>query len=265
MNQETVSEINRIGWNQSVYQVWINKHGLPKDYALVLKANPSKKVAHYLKYLGDVKNKKVANLLGSNGNKAVSLALLGAHVTVVDISNENKKYAIELATSAEVNINYIVSDVLNIPETNKLKDFDFVILEVGVLHYFIELLPLFNLIKDSLKVGGKFILRDYHPILSKLVNVEDNNMIASGDYFQNDLIEVDVAYHNLLTESERLELKKNKIRRWTIGDIVTWISKSGLNINSLEEEEGIRWAFPSNSPEGVQNRIPGLYTLIASK
>lgn len=40
---------------------------------------------------------KIANPCGSNGRIAVPLALLGADVTIFDISEENKRYALELA------------------------------------------------------------------------------------------------------------------------------------------------------------------------
>ena len=50
-----------------------------------------------------------------------------------------------------------------------------------------------------------------------------------------------------------------------LGEVVTAISKVGFRINSLEEEAQVRWAFPLNSPEGIENKLPGLYTLIATK
>ena len=265
MEQKTISHVNQIGWNQSAYQAWTNRHGTPKEYAKKLIANPTNSVAHYLKFIGEVKGKKIANLLGSKGNKAVSFALLGAEVTVVDISQDNKKYAMELANEAKVNIKYIVSDILEVPEDEALIDFDVVLLELGVLHYFVDLLPLFKVVFDSLKPGGQFILRDYHPFVSKLVNIEEGKMIANGDYFSEVLIEEDVAYSFLLSKEERANLKKVTIRRWTLGEIVTAISNAGFRINYLQEEAGVRWAFPADSAEGIENKMPGLYTLIAKK
>ncbi|MFJ7971789.1 class I SAM-dependent methyltransferase [Psychrobacillus sp. NPDC096389] len=265
MEQKTISHVNQIGWNQSAYQAWTNRHGTPKEYAKKLIANPTNAVAHYLKFIGEVKGKKIANLLGSKGNKAVSFALLGAEVTVVDISQENKKYAMELANEAKVNIKYIVSDILEVPDDEALIDLDVVLLELGVLHYFVDLRPLFKVVYDSLKPGGQFILRDYHPFVSKLVNIEEGKMIANGDYFSEEIIEEDVAYSFLLSEEERANLKKVTIRRWTLGEIVTAISNTGFRINYLEEEAGVRWAFPADSAEGIENKMPGLYTLIAKK
>lgn len=55
---------------------------------------------------------KIANPCGSNGIMAVRLSLLGADVTVFDISEENRRYAIELAKEAGVEIQYILGDFL---------------------------------------------------------------------------------------------------------------------------------------------------------
>lgn len=265
MEQKTISHVNQIGWNQSAYQAWTNRHGTPNEYAKKLLENPMNSVEHYLKFIGEIKGKKIANFLGSKGNKAVSFALLGAEVTVVDISEDNKRYAMELANEAKVNIKYIVADILEVPEDEVLADFEVVLLELGVLHYFVDLLPLFKVVYDSLKPGGQFILRDYHPFVSKLLNVEEGEMIANGDYFNREVIEEDVAYNILLLEEERANLQKVTIRRWTLGEIITAISNAGFHISFLEEEAGVSWAFPSGSPEGIEDKVPGLYTLIAMK
>jgi threonine dehydrogenase-like Zn-dependent dehydrogenase len=53
--------------------------------------------------------------MGSNGTKAVALALLGAQVTVVDVSPGNAEYARQLATAAGVDLQYEVCDVLKMP------------------------------------------------------------------------------------------------------------------------------------------------------
>lgn len=214
-------------------------------------------------YIDDVRGKRIINLMGSKGSKAVALSLLGAKVTVVDISESNAKYARELAAAAKTHIEYIVSDVLHIQKT--IGSFDVVLLELGVLHYFIDLKPLFTIISQLLKQGGTFILRDYHPLYTKLVQIENNEVVASGNYFHEDVIEVDVAYSMLLSEAERNSLPKNMIRRWTLGEIVTKIAQSGLRIEELTEECGPKqkWVFPPHAPNGIEDRIPGLYTLIA--
>lgn len=265
LRQSEFSSINRAGWNDGAYQAWVNRHGLPQDYALTLIKSPQQKILKYLNHMGDIRGKRIANLLGSKGNKAVSFALLGAEVTVVDISKENSMYAMELAEAAGVDIHYIVSDLLEIPGEEKEEDYDFVIMELGVLHYFVDLVPVFTIVRKMLKKGGTFILRDFHPVLTKLLTVEGARMVAAGDYFGTCEVEVDVAFRKLLKTDLLHPSTKNRIRRWTLGDIITSIATTGLTITQLEEEAGIRWAFPRNAPLGIENNIPGLFTIIAEK
>ena len=72
---------------------------------------------------------KIANICGSCGKKAIPLAILGAEVTVFDISEENKRYALETAQAANVSINYVVGDVMDIDLGQYGGTFDVVFME----------------------------------------------------------------------------------------------------------------------------------------
>lgn len=263
LNQKQLSTINEKSWNTAAYEAWTNRHGAPEDYAKKIMEDPTREVAHYLPYIQSPKGKRIINLLGSKGNKGVALALLGSDVTVVDISASNAKYANELADAAGVSIQYVVSDVLNVQLS---ESFDIVLLELGVLHYFLDLKPLFQKIATLLKRDGMLILRDYHPVYTKLLGVDHPSFKANGNYFDEELIEDDVAYSILLTEAQKESLPKTTIRRWTLGEIITTLAEERFKIEKLVEEHGShqRWVFPSTAPEGIEERIPGLYTIIAT-
>lgn len=263
LNQKQLSKRNEKSWNAAAYEAWTNRHGAPADYAKKIMENPIREVDHYLPYIQSPKGKRIINLLGSKGNKAVALALLGADVTVVDISASNAKYANELADAAGVSIQYVVSDVLHIQLS---ESFDIVLLELGVLHYFLDLKPLFQKIATLLKEDGTLILRDYHPVYTKLLGVDHPSFRANGNYFDEELIEDDVAYSILLTEAQKESLPKTTIRRWTLGEIITTLAGEHFKIEKLVEEHGPhqRWVFPSTAPEGIEECVPGLYTLIAT-
>src|SRR5690606_41720972 len=98
--QEKQTMTNSIAWNTNAYEAWTNHYGHPEVQAENLKLNGSHKLRRWLKYIGDPNGKKIINLLGSTGSKAIPLALLGADVTIVDISNENQRYALEVARYA---------------------------------------------------------------------------------------------------------------------------------------------------------------------
>lgn len=76
---------------------------------------------------------------GSNGRKAVPLALLGVEVAVLDISEENKQYELELAEHVNTSIKYIVTDIYDIDPKIYGGHFDMLYLAGGILHYFHDL------------------------------------------------------------------------------------------------------------------------------
>lgn len=57
-----------------------------------------------------------------------------------------------------------------------------------------------------------------------------------------------------------------KVRRWTLGEVVTSLVKAGLTVKALHEESGSiqRWVF-KEMPVGTEDRIPGIYAVIATK
>lgn len=256
-----------MGWSQLTYEAWSRAKGTPKDYALELAKDPWKKLTPFRPYIGDIEGKRVANLLGSNGRIAVPLSLLGAVVTVVDISSENARYCYELAEAAGVKVEYIISDVMSIPKEKQISNVDIVLMELGILHWIMDLKRFFMIVSNMLRDGGRLILRDFHPIKRGLLRWNGSDMIASGNYFDTSVHEGDVPYAIFLNEEERAKLSKVYTRGWTMGDIITAISDSGLVIKVLNEEMGNiqRWVFPEDAPEGIEDRIPGIYTIVADR
>jgi 2-polyprenyl-3-methyl-5-hydroxy-6-metoxy-1,4-benzoquinol methylase len=260
--QNEHSKVNEAAWNQNAYDAWVNRFGTPAFAAEKIKNDPLSRLHPLNEFLGDVKGKKIINLLGSNGNKAVALALLGADVTVVDIASENARYANDLAKAAGVDIRYVISDVLEMPEKELSIDYDIVFTELGILHYFLDLNPYFDIIAKLLRKGGKLVLQDFHPISTKLITSNGKKHKVTGDYFDTSIEETDVAYFKFipgtefLTQEEKSIYKKAKHRKWTLGEVVTAIAHSGLFIKVLQEEE-------NNKPD--DKGIPKTFTIIAEK
>lgn len=251
--QKEQSEINKKAWSYRAYEWWEKKSGTPKDAAADMKYNPEKYLRKHLGYMGDVKGKKIAVLLGSNGRKAIPLALLGASVTVVDISPENQRYALEVAREAGVEVEYIVSDVFEIDPDRLKHNYDVVYLEGGILHYFTDLNPFARIVYDLLKTGGRLVLNDFHPIRKFLRFTEDQGVEIEGDYFDSRLFDGAVAYRNMFPQSERSEFPDCLLRLWNMGEIISAIASCGLVIEQLVEE-------PSGNPF-----LPGSFTLVANK
>src|SRR4051812_34271969 len=106
--QKEVSSSNEAAWNQGPYEAWTARFGSPAEAAARIVANPAARLSTLHAWIGDIQGKKVVNLLGSHGSKAIAMALLGAQATVVDIASENARYAKELAKAADVELHYIV-------------------------------------------------------------------------------------------------------------------------------------------------------------
>ncbi|MBW4080531.1 class I SAM-dependent methyltransferase [Paenibacillus sp. S150] len=254
-------------WNEDTYTAWTARFGSPEEAAAKLGKDPAAKLYPLLNYLGEVRGKKIINLMGSNGMKAVALGLLGAEVSVADFSEANARYAGELAEAAGVPLAYTVSDVLKLPEALLDGSHDIVFAEMGIVHYFTDLAPFMDIVYRLLGPGGRFVLRDFHPVTTKLISSKGSTAKVrrhkvSGDYFDTSLEEKQVSYSKYLPspgEPEGTE-KQSAVywRRWTLGEIVTAAAGSGLVIRELAEE-------PNLSSEVYDKGIPKTFALVAEK
>jgi ubiquinone/menaquinone biosynthesis C-methylase UbiE len=252
-------------WNEDTYTAWVTRFGTPSEAAAKLIKEPSAKLYPLSSYFGDVKGKKMMNLMGSNGMKAVALSLLGADVTVADFSEANARYAADLAQEAGVQLTYIVSDVLKLPDHVLDGSYDIVFAELGIMHYFTDLAPFMDTVRRLLSPGGIFVLRDFHPVTTKLITSKGSTAKirkhkVSGDYFDTTLEEKKVSYSKYLPSTGKPvgEQEHSVVywRRWTLGEIVTAAASSGLVIRQLVEE-------PNLSSDVFDKGIPKTYTLVA--
>ena len=123
-------------WEYDAYHFWVEHNGTPEERAKEDIENPVKMLRKYAAYFDHCEGVKIANICGSCGKKAIPLALLGADVAVFDISEENKRYAMETAQAANVRIHYAVGDVMDIDLERYGGTFDVAFMEGGILAYF---------------------------------------------------------------------------------------------------------------------------------
>lgn len=259
--QDDISAINKNSWNSETFAAWVSRFGQPEDVAKKIISDPMKMLSSLKDRFSDVHGKKILNIMGSNGIKAVALAVLGASVTIVDFSGENRRYALKVAEAANTTITYIQSDILKIKEHTQKTRFDIAFAEMGILHYFIDLQPFMNVVHDVLENGGEFIIKDFHPISTKLISYRGSTAKVrkykiTGDYFDSSIEKVEAAF------SKHLSAKDDPhyvcIRKWTLGEIVTAVAKAGLIIESLKEE-------PNQSSEIFDKGIPKTFTIISKR
>ncbi|OWR32652.1 SAM-dependent methyltransferase [Saccharibacillus sp. O23] len=256
---EPTQLFNEEAWNRETYDAWVRRFGTPEEAAARIAKQPSKSLSVLGEAIGEPDGKRIMNLMGSNGSKAVALALLGASVAVVDFSPGNRRYALELAEAAGVSLDYTVSDVLKL-DTDKLAGtYDVVFAEMGILHYFTDLTPFMRLAETLLAPGGRFVLRDFHPVSTKLISSRGTTAKirkhkVDGDYFDTSLEEQEASFAKYAEgESPRVLLRK-----WNLGEIVTAVAQSGLTLAVLREE-------PNLSGDSFDRGIPKTFTLICHK
>ena len=250
MNEQSIK--NKRAWEYRAYEFWNNNDGSPMHKAIKILENPKACLKEHQQYFDDINGKKIANLCGSNGRRAVPLALMGAEVTVFDISEENNKYALELAECAGIAINYVVCDLYDIDLTRYTNYFDVLYLEGGILHYFNDINKLMRILYTILKPSGTMILSDFHPF--RKCNIDGNAKQTQGNYFDTALHNGDVAYKDFFNEQEQKTFPDCSLRFYTLSEIINAVIDCGFIIKKFDEHPG--W---------TNKKIPGEFTILAIK
>lgn len=243
---------NKKAWEYSAYQFWIEHNGTPSELAEKAMESPLGMLKKYAGYFDTFEGIRVANICGSCGKKAIPLVLLGAEVTVFDISEDNRRYALEVAEAAQVSICYEVGDVLEINKGKYAGYFDIVFMEGGILHYFHDMDEFMSLMNVLLKPGGKMICSDFHPFtkISDILNLEQPTM----SYFSTDIWELEMAHARFYDKEIRSQMPKCLCRKYTISEIINSVIRCGFTLERFDEHPA--WENPE---------VPGEFTLVAKK
>ena len=239
-------------WEYDAYHFWVEHNGTPEERAKADIENPKKMLKKYAAYFDRYEGIKIANICGSCGKKAVPLALLGADVTVFDISEENRRYAMETARAANVSIQYEVGDVMEIDLTRYGGVFDVVFMEGGILAYFHDIDAFMKIMFALLKPGGKMICSDFHPIIKVMDTLKLDTPVM--DYFSTDIFEGEMAHARFYEDDIRRQFPKCLYRRYTISEIINSIIGSGFILKRFDEH-----------PAWEDETLPGEFTAVAVK
>ena len=249
---EKYSLQHKKAWEFDTYDFWVRTAGTPKERAKKDKENPLKMLKQYANYFEKFEGIEIANICGSCGKKAIPLALLGANVTVFDISEANKKYAIETADAAGVKIEYEVCDIMEIDMDKYAESFDVVFMEGGILHYFHDINAFMKIMNNLLKPEGKMICSDFHPFskISDILGLQQPTM----SYFATEIFEGEMAHARFYNEEIRKQIPKCQYRKYTISEIINSIIENGFSLERFDEH-----------PSWENDMLPGEFTAIAKK
>lgn len=247
---------NRKAWEHRVYEWRVNFQGTPLEVAKQISLEPKKFLRFHADFFRDIRNKKIASICGSDGRRAVALAVLGANPTVFDVSEPQMKYAYELAKEANVKIGYELGDFCSESSVDYSDTFDIAYAEGGILHYFHDLPKFFGKVYSILADGGMFIMSDYHPFQKTCVvekptrNVEMTN----GNYFDDRIHTGHVPYLKYFPENERNDFPPCELRFYTLSEIFNAMISSRFIIESFYEH-----------PKTDDGKVPFEYTIVARK
>ena len=239
-------------WEFDAYGFWVNHEGTPEERARKDMEDPRGMLRKYAVYFDRFEGVRIANVCGSCGKKAIPLALLGADVTVFDISEDNKRYAMETAQAANVRIGFEVCDILEIDRAKYAGCFDVVFMEGGILHYFHDIDAFMQMMFLLLKPGGKMICSDFHPFtkIRDTLNLERPVM----SYFSTEVYEGEMAHARFYDEETRKRIPKCSYRRYTVSEIINSIIRNGFVLKRFDEH-----------PAWENESLPGEFTAVAFK
>ena len=240
-------------WEFDAYDFWVRQAGRPEERAKKDKENPRAMLKRYADYFDCFEGVKVANICGSCGKKAIPLALLGADVTVFDISEANQRYALETARAAGVGIAFEVCDVLEIDLAKYGGYFDVVFMEGGILHYFHDIDEFMRIMCALLKPGGRMICSDFHPF-TKIVDALNLGTVPPMSYFSTEIYEGEMAHARFYDAETRRLIPKCSYRKYTISEILNAMLGNGFALARFDEH-----------PAWDNEMLPGEFTAVAVK
>ena len=239
-------------WEFDAYEFWVEHAGSPLQRAKEDLEDPVRMLRQYSSYFDTYEGIRVANICGSCGKKAIPLAILGAQVTVFDLSEANCKYALETASAAGVQIDFQVCDIMEINLDKYGEYFDVVFMEGGILHYFHDLDAFMRVMHSLLKDGGRMICSDFHPF-TKITDILEFGWCI-GDYFSTELIEGEMAHARFYEEELRASIPKCHYRKYTISEIINSVIRCGFTLKRFDEH-----------PAWKNRQMPGEFTVIAER
>lgn len=211
--------------------------------------------------LGDIHRLRALHLMCATGEESLSLAVLGAQVTAVDISPRQVELACEKAESARLSVEYVCADAGALPVPVANGAFDLVYTGGGVLVWVPDIRWWAAVIAGALRPGGRFVLWDYHPVAMRWETV-DGQLCLDESYFAGPgPIQTHGWTH--FAAGREAQLPKAEFT-WTLGEIVTALADACLYVTRLSEyPTDADWKF--GEALGFAEALPGLLLLVARR
>lgn len=261
---ENYLEINRNSWNAKV------DYHLKSDFYFVEEfiAGRTSLNEPEMKLLGNIEGKKILHLQCHFGQDSISLARMGAEVTAVDLSDKAITEARILANKCGVEVNFIESDVYNLPKVLEDK-FDIVFTSYGTIGWLPDLEKWAKVISHFLKSGGKFVFAEFHPVVWMF---DDDFTKVAYDYSSKEpIIET---YEGTYADRNAKISQQYVMWNHSLADVFQSLINENLEIKTFEELDWSPYACFKHTVEFekgkfridvINNKIPLMYVLSANK
>ena len=258
MDSRDLHEQNRLSWNAAV-----GAHESHRgDLARFLREGGSTLFPEERALLGNLDGKTLAHLQCNSGGDSLSLVLLGATVTGVDISDEAISSARNLSSEADIPADFVRADVYDWLEATAREGrrrFDVVLSSYGVVCWLPDLDAWAGGVAAILRAGGRLVLVDFHPV-AEMFDERWNRSHAYPSGGEQRLLREGVGDYvgeseGGLTPAGFVEGARGfenphrcHLFRWGLGEVVTALSRAGLRIVALEE-------YPYSNGERLFDRM----------
>ncbi len=244
MDRRDLYEQNRLSWNAAV-----GAHGSHRgELARFLREGGSTLFPEEIALLGDLDGKTLVHLQCNSGGDSLSLALLGATVTGVDISDEAISSARNLSSEAGIPADFVRADIYDWLEVTapEGRRFDVVFSSYGVVCWLPDLDAWARGIAAVMETQGRLVLVDFHPV-AEMFDERWNRSHAYPSGGERQVLREGVGDYvgesgGGLTPAGFVEGESGfenphrcHLFRWGLGEVVTALAGAGLRIVVLEE------------------------------
>jgi SAM-dependent methyltransferase len=245
--------VNRANWDDRAAA-----HAASSDYNVASFAADPEYLSEVVRFdrplLGDVTGLRGVHLQCHIGTDTVSLARLGATMTGLDFSPKSLSQARALASAAGASIDFVEADVYAAPDVLGAEGFDLVYTGIGALCWLPDIKRWGETVARLLKPGGRFFMREGHPVLWSLEwERDDDLLVLDGPYFQLEEPQIYDEAGTYVTSD--VDFEHNTTHEWNhgLGEIVTALLDAGLTITGLVEHTTVPW----DGLGGRMRQLPG--------
>ena len=249
-------------WNETADSAWYRS--LRSEEAIArLRENPASAFhpavyALLLKYLPDIKGRRILLPASGDNHAAFAFALLGAQVTSADISERQLENAAVVAEQLGLDIAFVCDDAMQLSQVPD-QTYDMVYTSNGTLTWISDLDSMYRQITRVLKPGGHSFMYELHPANRPFSGEawEAPRIIKS---YEDVFPDLHWRLQDIVNAQLRAGLSLCEMAELPAADASFWFPYAELQQKSREELEGI-----NDWKKNPMAALPAWVTLIARK